>query len=331
MKSLDDLLGRIRRGEPLPFPMGGLLSAATPVWRLGMARRMRLPRVRVDAHVVSFGNLTVGGTGKTPAVIERARIETARGKKVAVVTRGYGTKRKAVPEVAQGEKAIALGDEPGLVGLRVPEAYIIKCVDRVAGAQTAIDSWGCDTIILDDGFQYVRLERDENVLVIDAGNPFGNRRLMPRGILREPIESAVRATHVFVTRCDQAKDLDIVIEHLHRLCPHVPVRKTVHAPTSLRRLTTGEALPLETLRERPVCAVCAIGNPEAFFATIEGLGAVLKERKAYRDHAAIPRAALEGNDLVVVTEKDAVRMVDPPENVATLRVELRDFQEGGDA
>lgn len=327
MNHLHALADRIRRGEPMPFPLACALSALTPLWRLGMAHRLRQPRVRVPAQVISFGNLTAGGTGKTPAVIERARIELAAGKKVAVLTRGYGAQQGNAPIAVPAAEASVeqLGDEPTLIARKAPGVLIVKGADRVAAARLAIETWGCDTLILDDGFQYVRLERDENIVLIDASNPFGNGSLIPRGILREPVAHIERATQIVLTRCDQAKDVEELLRVLRDLCPGIPVRRTCHAPSALWRVADGAVCPLDTLRGQTVKAVCGIGHPEAFLRSLESLGAHVAERVCYPDHAPIPAAAFAGPGLVVTTEKDAVRLDRASDNVLALGIELRDW------
>jgi tetraacyldisaccharide 4'-kinase len=366
MSFLQDLSEKVRNGEPIPGPIAAILTAATPVQRVGMWLRLRGPRVRVDARVISFGNITAGGTGKTPAVIERVQLELAAGHKVAVLTRGYGARiTSREPLVVPGAEAASMwdsvGDEPALIARKAPEVVIAKSADRVAAAREAIKRFGCDTLILDDGFQYVRLERDENIVVIDATNPFGNGRLVPRGILREPLSALERATHVILTRCGAMDSMDSMdgmdcmdcmdcmddmdgargdgtgkaesavssglAEALRRYCPNAPVRRTRHVPVGLWRVCDGREVTLDELREKPVTAVCAIGNPGGFYRTLEELGTVVHERRSFRDHAEIPREALVAEGIVVTTEKDAVRMVDAPENVLALGIALRDVGE----
>ncbi len=329
MSTLEELVGKVRRGERLPPTLSMLLHAASVVPRAGMWWRMRQMPVRVDARVISIGNLTAGGTGKTPAVIARAAKETGKGNRVAVLTRGYGSRTENTPRtLSPGETALAseLGDEPALIARRVPGVTIVKGADRVAGARHAIEALQCDTLILDDGYQYVGLRRDENVLVIDATNPFGNGYLVPRGILREPVDAADRATEIVLTRCDQAEDaLQDLTAFLRVVSGGCRIRHTRHAPKRLWRVRDGEEVPLERLQERPVRAVCSIGHPSAFFATLETLGATLCERHAQLDHTPIPSSLLQGKEITVVTEKDAVRIEDAPEEVYALGVDLEQW------
>ena len=329
MNDTHSLIDKIRCGHPIPAPVGWALSAATPFVRLGMWNRARKPVVRVDAHVVSFGNLTAGGTGKTPAVIERAARELAAGRRVGVLTRGYRAASKSdalSTEIAREEWYEKLGDEAALMLSKVPGLLVFKGKDRVAMAERAVRDHACEVLLLDDGFQYLRLHRDENVLLIDAANPFGNQHLIPRGMLREPLSAIKRATEIVVTRCDQAKDLDGLLETLRSLHPAAPLRMTVHAPRELRRLSDGEALPLTTLKGESVMALCGIGHPESFRSTLESLGARVDHFTRIPNHGQIPEAVIPDDGLVVVTEKDAIRMSGAGDNVLCLGVELAEFQ-----
>lgn len=332
MKWIDTNLERVRAGAPIPLPLAALLTAATPLVRLGMWRRRRLPRVRVSAQVISFGNITAGGTGKTPAVIEYARRCVDAGRRVAVVTRGYGSRRITEPALLEPGQPLPclardFGDEAALIAHCVPGIHVVKSADRVAGARFAIERLGCDVIILDDGYQYLPLERDENILLIDATNPFGNGRLVPRGILREPLAAMARATSIVLTRCDQTADPGATVARIRALCPGIPIRLTRHAPARLWRVADGEPQPVEALQGREIEARCAIGNPAAFFQTLEGLGAKTVSRTAHRDHARMTALPDTEACWVVVTEKDAVRLENPPPNVYALGVDLADFTE----
>lgn len=328
MKPMRTLADRVRRGDSVAFPFAALLQAGTVVARAGMWRRLRQTRVPVEARVVSVGNLTAGGTGKTPAVIAHAQAALDAGERVAVLTRGYGVKtggRTFVVTPKNTEPRPWLGDEPELVLRRVPGVILVRDANRVRGARTAIEQHGVTLCILDDGFQYVRLERDKDEVLIDAANPFGNGHIIPRGILREPLTALRRATHLTLTRCDMAQNLDDLEAQLRRLCPETPIRKTWHAPTGLWRIADGMEMPIETLATTEINASCAIGHPEAFFATLQRLGAHIAGRRAFADHADIPPESLARNSLTVVTEKDAVRMTNPPHNVWALRIDLRDW------
>jgi tetraacyldisaccharide 4'-kinase len=201
----------------------------------------------------------------------------------------------------------------------------VKCPDRVSGAHTAIEECGCDTLLLDDGFQYVRLERDEDIVVIDATNPFGNGHLIPRGVLREPLEALRRATRIILTRCDQVQNIDSIIERLRAISPHVPIRTTRHSPKYLTRVADGSTVALEFLRGKPVRAACAIAHPDAFFKTLEQLGAQIEERLTLPDHSELPAEGLKSEDITVITEKDAMRLALAGSNVLSLHIEIRNY------
>lgn len=329
MNSKKSLADRVRDGDPLPIPIALALSALTPVQRLGMAIRKLRPTQRVNARVISFGNITAGGTGKTPAVIERARKEIAAGHRVAVLTRGYAAPSGTRPYDSTGlgdlSPYAALGDEAALILEKVPGVVVVKNPDRVAGAQRAI-TLGCDTLILDDGFQQLRLARDEDIVLIDATNPFGNGHLLPRGILRELPSALARATHLIITRADQCADLPALQTRLRALAPQATLRSTTHAPVALRELATGEMHPLDILRGKAVTALCGIGNPNSFATALGALGATVNRLIAKPDHVSASGNELDDANIIVTTEKDAVRGDLPRRNnLFALEIELRDI------
>ena len=316
MSHRDSLAERIRRGEPLSPALDLALRALTPIQRLGMALRLRRKPVRVDAHVISVGNLTAGGTGKTPAVIAIAELARAHGQKVAVLTRGYGSEHSPEPIILPGfthdhRLVKQFGDEAFLIACKagVP---VVKDHDRVRGARHAIKELGANLLILDDGFQYTRLARDEDILLIDAANPFGNGHLLPRGILREKPEAANRATAIVLTHSNQADNVWKVAADVQKLNPHAELVFTRHATKSIWRVADGKILPVDTLRERKVDAACAIAVPDRFFAQLEAMGAIIVNRHIYRDHMTFPIPEQKGERWLIVTEKDAARMDDPP-------------------
>jgi len=309
-----------------------MLVPASWLQEAGMQRRLRQDPVSVDARVISFGNITAGGVGKTPAVIERAAREIAASHRVAVLTRGYGSASANTPDTLRVEDfanadwpalAARFGDEPALIARRVPGVLVVKCPDRVKGALAAIRE-GCDCLILDDGYQAVSLARDENVLLIDAAAPFGNGRIVPRGLLREPLPAMQRATHIALTHCDRAPDLAPLVETIQRYQPTAPIRRTRHAPSHLWRLADGERLPLDWLNGRNILAACAIAQPSRFFDTLEALGASIEGRVIARDHARLREADLVGDLPVILTEKDAVR-TKPMENRYALAIDWVDW------
>lgn len=319
----------ISRGGRAPGWLDILLAAATLVQAWGMRRRLKAPRVRMPARVISYGNLTAGGTGKTPAVLERAAAELAAGHRVAVLTRGYGAPPVQEPWLWTREKPIdwrQIGDEAALLARRLPDLLIVRCRDRVAGARVALEQ-GADCLILDDGFQAVTLERDENVLVVHGANPFGNGSLIPRGTLREYPPAAARATHLLITHADRCPDLESLTRTLRQWCPNVPMRLTRHAPLGFERLLDGRLEPLQAFREVEADALCAIGDSVGFFRLLEQLGVRLRDTLALQDHAVIPSVLPDSGRPLFITEKDAARLNfrTHSERIYLLRIGLMEY------
>ena len=284
---------------------------------------------RVDARVISVGNITAGGTGKTPTVLHQiAALARENEDRIGVLTRGYGSAKTSEPllssRLTEEEYVEQLGDEPALILQKHPEVLVVKGRDRVACAQIAVSAGQCTVLILADGFQYVRLHRDENVLVIDATNPFGNGQLIPRGILREPMEAIARATAVVLSRCDQATDLG-ALENTIRSYSNVPLERTRHTPTVYVQARSGREEPLETFHGTDVILASGIGNPDAFRATVASTGCNVVECRVRRDHAALTQEDLRAELPIVITEKDAVKLRNAPENVYALRIELQPY------
>lgn len=263
---------------------------------------------RASVPVVCVGNLTLGGTGKTPLVAWVAGRCLAAGRRPTIVSRGYGA--------ARGQTS----DEAAELGLVLPGVPHVADRDRVAAVATAV-AGGADSIVLDDGFQHRRLARDLDIVAIDATDPFGCGHLFPRGLLREPLAGLCRAQAVVLTRAD-AVDADrrrAILAALGDICggrgPRVWAEAT-HAPRRLRTAAGGH-LPLDTLRGARVAAFCGIGNPAAFRLALEGLGAKLVDFATYPDHhayaaddaaALASRAATARAELVVTTLKDLVKV-----------------------
>ncbi|MEL6431439.1 MAG: tetraacyldisaccharide 4'-kinase, partial [Planctomycetota bacterium] len=300
--------------------------------RSGLYRRRVLPSYDVDAAVVSVGNLSAGGTGKTPmtAWIVRALLE--RGLVPAIVSRGYGASDGAP------------NDEARMLHELFPTVAHVSDRDRVGAAQRAVDQ-GADVVVVDDGFQHRRLARDLDVVLVDALRPFGLPRpsrgtqaphveaMLPRGLMREPLSALARADVVVVTRADRvdASELDALLARLRSAAPGRPIATAVHAPVRLRaRRPVGdnyEDRPLAELAGLEVDAFSGIGNPGAFEATLRALGATVVEHRVFPDHHAFAPDELRGLGTerpVVTTAKDAARLASgAPPHMLVVDVELR--------
>lgn len=322
----------VARGEEAPGGAGGVLLRAglrIASWAYGTAvvartaayRAGLLGRHRVPCPVVSVGNLTAGGTGKTPCVICLARDLQERGWRPAILLRGYGRRGGTgllVASAGQGllVPAAEAGDEASLLAEVLPGVPVILAADRVRGAEVALSRCGADLLILDDGYQHLRLQRDLDILLLDARSPFGSGALLPRGLLREPPAAADRADLVILTRADQARDLDGVEEGIRRLNHRAPLLRAIHRPVSLVRIADGTSLPPQALAGQAVAALSGIGSPEAFEATLRGLGASVAAVLRFPDHhrfqaEELERAGREGRaagaTLLVTTAKDRAR------------------------
>ncbi len=302
--------GNARGAGPALTRLG--LSAATIPY--GIAIRLRnfgydrgwFRTHRVQAPVVCVGNLTVGGTGKTPFVEHVASYYRRREVRVAVLSRGYGA------EAGPNDEALVLDEN-------LPDVPHLQGRDRVALALSAIEELESELLVLDDGFQHRRLFRDLDLVLIDATSPWGYGQLLPRGLLREPPRGLRRAHLIALTRCDQVDEADKArMRHeVARLAPHVPVIETAHRPVELVN-SEGSSASLDTLRGRPVAAFCGVGNPESFRRTLTKCGAEVVAFRAYTDHHAYTRADVDdlrawarefqSDCQVVVTQKDLVKL-----------------------
>jgi tetraacyldisaccharide 4'-kinase len=281
--------------------------------------------------VVSIGNLAVGGAGKTPVAIAVARRLAARGRRVAVLSRGYGATRRDARVVADGAQvllgAAEGGDEPVLVARRL--GVPVLCGPRRAElARAAVEEHRADALLLDDGFQHRALARDLDVVVLDAMNPFGNGRLLPAGPNREPRAALRRAGLVWLSRADQAEPAARAA--LRALAVDATRRAPVesrHAPVEVVDGTLARGLGVGALRGRRVLLLAGIARPAGFRRTLAGLGAELGAEAIFPDHhpfteGELGRVLREAEtarcELVVTTEKDAVRL--PPGAAADPRV-----------
>lgn len=298
------------------WPLSLLYGAATAARNWTFDAGLRAVH-RIDAFVVSVGNLTVGGTGKTPTVLWLAELAHRRGKRVGVLARGYGR--------APGQR---LNDEGAMLQARLPWLRQEQDPDRVAGGRR-LTAAGADYVVLDDGFQHRRLHRDVDLLCLDARLPFGNGQCLPAGNLREFRSGLRRASVVLLTRAGALDDAQFAarqdrIRGLARQ-PRLAVHACDHAPLDLVHRPDGAILPLASLQDRPVVLLSAIAKPASFRATVETLGATVVREFRHRDHhrftaaelAAAAQAARQQGALLVTTEKDDARIRADGEGAAT--------------
>lgn len=303
-----------------PFTILASLYGLSCRLRILLYEKGMLPRKKVDCLVVSIGNLTVGGTGKTPFTIFLAKKWQERGYTVGIVSRGYrGTYKGPLRLVSDGQEILerpeTAGDEPYLMAQRLKGIPILVSSDRYKGCQWLLERFHLDVILLDDGFQHIRLHRDLNILLVDATNPFGNGALLPRGALREPLSEVRRADVVIFTRSEDQADASEWIGEIERFGR--PCVRTSFQPSRLIDVRNGTALPTGTLVKEPVLSFCGIGNPDSFAMLLKRLGVDLREQVVFRDHHSYQPSDLEkirkkadqlGAKWVVTTEKDAVKI-----------------------
>jgi tetraacyldisaccharide 4'-kinase len=328
------------RGEARgPWPALQRLALGAASLPYGAAVRLRnlaydrgwLHVERAAVPVVSVGNLTVGGTGKTPCVEYVARLYREHGLRVAVLSRGYGS------DAGPNDEALVLEEN-------LPDVPHLQGADRPALARAAVEELESEVLVLDDAFQHRRLARDLDLVLLDATSPWGGGRLLPRGLLREPPSALRRAGAVILTRCDQvpAEERERLRQQVARLAPGAPVAETTHRPVVLVN-SEGDEAPLDALREGPVAAFCGVGNPEAFRRTLADLGADVVAFRAYPDHHAYTRADVDDlrawarplppGCVTVTTQKDLVKLRLPrlgERPLWALRVRLH-FAAGGEA
>ncbi|QDV54940.1 tetraacyldisaccharide 4'-kinase [Rosistilla oblonga] len=298
-------------------PLARLLRMATRVAAIpyGVATTLRNRKYDRDASsiqhadvpVISVGNITTGGTGKSPMVAWIARVLRNEGLRVAIVSRGYGADASGV-----NDEALELEE-------RLPDVPHVQNPDRVEGARVVVEELETEVILLDDGFQHRRLHRDLDIVLIDASCPFGYGYQLPRGMLRESLKGLKRADVVVLTRSDAASDADRrqIRESVQRFAATATWVESVHAPSAL--LThAADPLPIETLRGQQVLVFSAIGNPDAFVKTVTDCGATLIDSKTFPDHHRFDREDIEtltawvdqhpAAEAILCTHKDLVKL-----------------------
>ena len=320
----------------------GLLYALSFIYERLVQLRLYLYRRRIFRErtlgclVISIGNLTVGGTGKTPIVEKFARALQQGGRRIAILSRGYKSvplprRRSWVdrirrnnfspPRVVSDGKTLLLdsltaGDEPYMLAHNLKDVIVLVDKDRVKSGLFAIDKWKVDTLLLDDGLQYLHLKHRLDIVLVDRQAPFGNEFLLPRGTLREPPRNLRRASYIFITK-STGESNDALIERIRQYNRTAEIIECAHKPLYLQHIVTGERVPLEQLRDTYIGSICGIAAPESFEDGLRKLGARIDLAKRYIDHhryneaellSFIQRCIRRDLEMIVTTEKDAVRM-----------------------
>ena len=304
-----------------------LLTPFSLLFRLACAIRLFLYRSgvfrqkRLTAKVISVGNITVGGTGKTPLVMYIAERLKENGKNVAILTRGYKRKKKEMVDLLlRAQKRVSwedVGDEPYLMMQNLSDIPIIVSKHRVVSGLHAIEKYRADFLILDDGFQHLKLHRDLDIVVIDSTNPFGNGKLLPAGRLREPLSSLKRADLFVLTKTDQASDLDELIRTLQKYNPQAPLVESIYRIRSIDQLSDGVSVNLKEVEHKRALVFSGIGNPSSFENSLNQLKIQILKHHRFSDHFAyhqkdilslIEEAKSLKADFIITTEKDSVRI-----------------------
>lgn len=339
---LEVIAGRRRRW--LDRRLTDLLFVSSRFYRMAVQFRLWMYDKRVIRNhalgclVVSIGNLSCGGTGKTPVVEVFARTLSSQGRRVAILSRGYRSKKRTFreklahifrhrrietpPKVVSDGRNLLLnseyaGDEPYMLASNLHDVAVVVDKDRVKSGIYAIDHFQSDVIILDDGFQYLMMKPHINIVLVDATDPFGNGHVLPRGILREPIKNIRRADYIFLTKSDGSHRLSHLKRFIRRHTRRAEIIECCHKPRYLVGFAAGEILPLDTLRSARVAALSAIARPDSFERFLEDFGAELVFKDHFADHHRytqqeiidfVNQAKAAGAEMIVTTEKDAVRI-----------------------
>ncbi len=297
----------------------------------------------LGVQVIAVGNLTVGGTGKTPVVEKFARALQDAGRKVAILSRGYRSKPKPLHErlvdklllredttppriVSDGQslllESLSAGDEPYMLASNLKDVVVLVDKDRVKAGRYAVEKFGCDTLLLDDGFQYWRLRgRRTDVVLVDSQQPFGNEHLLPRGTLREPPSHLNRANVVFLTKVDRgtpekSRRIDDLRVRVARLNPRADLIECQHHPLYFEDVFSGERRGLDLLAGQRIASLSGIAQPESFESKLVELGGEIVLARRFADHHrfnqqevldAINRGKKRGAAMLLTTQKDAVR------------------------
>lgn len=326
----NSLLAEVLRPISYCYGLGAYARLITYSAGLASRRSAAVP-------VVSVGNITVGGTGKTPLTIDLAERLSSAGLTVAILSRGYGRRSKGLQVVADGSGTPLIpveeaGDEPYLIAQAVPEAVVIVCSSRLESAQLAVRQFAAQVIILDDGFQHIKLRRDFDVVLWDFNDKPAKAMLVPSGRLREPLGGLSRASDIVITKVPEGaehSEVEQLTEDLAQLAPDANIYSCRFIPAYLtgyaRNGQLAQPIKLTELAGKKVYSLCAIARPEGFLNVLNELGVVPVRVRQFADHHWFTPAQMSeieadfiasGADLLVTTEKDLVRMTLSPSMAA---------------
>jgi tetraacyldisaccharide 4'-kinase len=337
-----NLFRRLQGGQGAGDPPGPIVRAGAAVLaRLyGLGARGRralyargwLTARRLPAPVVSVGNLTVGGAGKTPVVACLARLWQDRGKRVAILSRGYGGRSRGVACISDGQniykKPPEVGEEPYWLARTLPGVAVYTGACRYAAGMAAWEEFKPDLFLLDDGFQHFQLHRDLDLVLLDAASPFGNGHLLPRGPLREPLAALAAAQGLILTRFEPERH-QAQLATLHRAFPDKTVLTATIAPVRITAYPGGQTEAPAALRHRALTAFAGLARPEVFAATLQELRVDLKGFRIFPDHHAYSQEELAslteaarvlGAEALVTTGKDWARLGERWDGEVTLWV-----------
>jgi tetraacyldisaccharide 4'-kinase len=294
----------------------------------------------VGVPVISVGNLTAGGTGKTPLVDLIARTLLNKGLRVAIVSRGYGRRTRGAVVVSDGQQIRATasegGDEPLFLARKNPAAVVIADEQRVRGARMAVERFGSEIVLLDDAFQHRAIRRTLDVVLVDGNHPPFGVAMLPAGTRREPLRSLGRADVVVVTKVEERKRRDEIAAGIKRYS-EAPLFMSTFRPLSFRRAKTGFSVQMQSAREKKAVVFCGIAQPESFRKTVETAGIEIAEFFAFEDHYFFTPADMEtiiasgrkhDADYIVTTEKDLTRCTGESVNIAIEEAPVFYFEMG---
>ena len=276
----------------LPLSMAAFFYSLIVSLRARLYKLNILKSARISCRVITVGNITVGGTGKTPTVCYLAQRLKNKGLRAGVLCRGYrGTGADAPLVVSDGSRIIATGeaagDEAFMLAQKLSGIPVLAGKDRVSSGRMAAERFSLHVAILDDGFQHHRLQRDLDIVLINAANPFGNGFLLPRGTLREPLAALQRARIILLTKADVTAGAPGELESRLRLqSPAAEIFKASYRVARLYRAGSGVEVPVDSVKGKQAAGLCSIGDPASFFALLERTGAYINKKIIFPDHHA---------------------------------------------